>query len=1083
MNLPVTSHNPNHLQEWRDSGVSDAITALNVRSIDGQEAIELILSDAIAQRQKVQYVTAATAKLLEIYKPLENGGWWVSGINPLSCEINSHRDFDDMEWGQLKPDTPRLDPYKPGKSIKYEAPQKVGAKLFLHRVSRLDALQTCITLGTQYGEKFDTAIQAAIERISEGSDRPEKARRGAVLANNESRGRSGVLSAIQRAVKGKKYRQAQELLQSARSQLRGSADGFGVEPELRGLNQEDSRYWEWVYLHNLPILITEGAKKGGSTSTAGYPTFALPGITMAVRTKDEYGNPLHPSQVKLLPEIAFFATPGREFNLCFDYETKPQTIRNIERETNRLGILLQKVRCEFKVIQLPGTEKGVDEFIVARGQAAFHELFLKRIAFDHWQWRKSRRLSFPATVQLNQRYLGDLCLPATTKFVGIKSPKGTGKTESFKPIVESNMQEGRRTLLINHRVQLGQAICDRVGLPYVSELRSTPEGSLLGFGVCVDSLHPESQARFNAADWEDATVIIDEVEQVILHLLDAKTDVSKRRTTILEQLKTLLQTVAESEHGRIIVADADLSDYSIQYIWALLGDKIPVHLIVNDYRFESDPWLICNYDQRKPDQLIAALCEELKSGGKVWIGTQAQGLTSTWSTKSLECYLSEEFPHLKGLRIDRDSISDPTHPAYQCTSKLNEIAVQYDWIVASPTIETGVSIDIRGHFSSVWGILNGVVGENAARQALARVREPVPRHIWISKMGTKFIGNAATTPSGLLSGETQTANVAGRLIQTISYHDDLVGAYAQSLEMWAKFAARINRGMYHYRECVLDGLSDEGHIIETVNPGLKTTALIDRINALKDQKYQAKTEAISEAEDISVKEFETLKGKKAKTETEQNQERKFELKQRYQVEVTPDLVAKDDDGWYPKLRLFYFMGVGKVFLRQRDEQSLDSALKTSGPWIPTLNRSQLSTKIWLLEALGIQTLLNLDQEFNGGTKADGYEDAHPALRRLADLATKDRNAWAIKNTLGVTISQKMSPIQIAQTILGKLGIKLKFVGQIGGRSDRQRYYRYELPKDGRDEILAGWFARDEMARQEAVHTPPIDINNSQRSAA
>ena len=101
------------VQEWLDSGVDPGIMALNVEQVSGTAAIELILSNQIAKLQKVtSYVTAETARLLQRYDHLENGGWWVSGLDPLN-------QWQRMEWGQLKPTTPRLN--DKGQIIKYES--------------------------------------------------------------------------------------------------------------------------------------------------------------------------------------------------------------------------------------------------------------------------------------------------------------------------------------------------------------------------------------------------------------------------------------------------------------------------------------------------------------------------------------------------------------------------------------------------------------------------------------------------------------------------------------------------------------------------------------------------------------------------------------------------------------------------------------------------------------------------------------------------------------------------------------------------------------------------------------------------
>ncbi len=1066
-----------HLQEWLNSGVSPELIDLNVRSVDGQEAIELILSDAIAQRQKVQYVTAGTNRLLAHYSHLEAGGWWVSGLDPLN-------NWEPMEWGQLKPDAPRHDPYKPGKPIKYEQPLKVGARCLFLRQPLSITLKTAIYLGIKYGQKFAQEIDQEIERVRSLS-RPQNESRSAdggeaISATgretNCKESISGRLAEIQFACRRGEYGEALRLFRAVwdRPECGPTQSGYVHSGRVERLELENSNYWHWIQSSNLPITLTEGAKKAQSMMLAGVcGAIAVPGITMGAKTDSI-------NEFRLHPDLEVFATPGREINLCFDYETRFKTIHAIERETEKLAGLFRKAGCEFRVVELPGPEKGADDFIVARGEDEFHRIFDQRLTLDRWQAKRLSRLSYPATITLNQRYLGELDLPEQAKLVLLKSPKGTGKTESFKQIVASATERGQRVLLISHRVQLAQAICDRVRLPYITELKTAEEGALLGYGLCIDSLHPESQARFNAEYWHDAVVIIDEVEQVIWHLLDAKTEVASKRTTVLEQLKQLLLNTVESEHGKIILADADLSNQSLDFVWGLLDEKVKPHIILNRWKPETEAWQVYHYNQRKADQWLAGLQAEIEGGGKPFVITQSQKAKSLWGTTTLERNLKRCFPGLKVLRIDSETIADPSHAAYLCTAKLNELAARYDCIIASPSIETGVSIDVRRHFTSVWGCLNGVSPENSARQFLARLRDPVDRHIWIAPRGIGTVGNGSASVKAILKAEYQVAKVTAKLVQTISYNEEMLGAFSVSLKAWAKMAARINAGLVRYRDCVLDGLRQEGHSIHDWHPGMLTRELIDELKEDRDQGHLEACEAVASAELIEQKKYDELKGKKAKTPQERYMERKFQIHNRYQIEVTSDLVAKDDDGWYPKLRLFYFIGVGKVFLKERDEQSLDNALKTSGPWLPTLNRSQLSTRVWLLEQLGVLALLNLDEEFYGGTKSQDYENASPALLKLRDLAIK--HSWEVKCGLGVTVSEKMSPIQIAQTILGKLGIKLQFKYQVGRRGDRQRVYRYELPKDGRDEILAGWFSRDESARQQAVHTPGIDLRD-QRGAA
>ncbi|MCC5669515.1 hypothetical protein LC653_38275 [Nostoc sp. CHAB 5784] len=80
--------------------------------------------------------------------------------------------------------------------------------------------------------------------------------------------------------------------------------------------------------------------------------------------------------------------------------------------------------------------------------------------------------------------------------------------------------------------------------------------------------------------------------------------------------------------------------------------------------------------------------------------------------------------------------------------------------------------------------------------------------------------------------------------------------------------------------------------------------------------YTAECEAIANSVELSQTELKKLQDKKAKTKTERHQQRKAELSRRYEIDVTPDLVEKDDDGWYPQLRMHYYLTLGREFLTE-----------------------------------------------------------------------------------------------------------------------------------------------------------------------
>ncbi|NJN23283.1 MAG: DUF3854 domain-containing protein [Acaryochloridaceae cyanobacterium RL_2_7] len=127
-------------------------------------------------------------------------------------------------------------------------------------------------------------------------------------------------------------------------------------------------FWPWVWENpSIPILVTEGVKKAACLLSNGYVAIALPGISMGYRAiRDENDVVL---KRELIPELQHFATLGREFRFCFDYETKQKTIQSVNTNLGITASLLIKSASQVKIIQLPGPEKGVDDFIVGQGRS------------------------------------------------------------------------------------------------------------------------------------------------------------------------------------------------------------------------------------------------------------------------------------------------------------------------------------------------------------------------------------------------------------------------------------------------------------------------------------------------------------------------------------------------------------------------------------------------------------------------------------------------------------------------------------------------------------------------------------------
>lgn len=120
----------NHWNEWLGSAVDPTLIALNVRSLSGTVVYEYLL-----------YALPQTARrndgrlrdgYLKRYAHTTQGGWWVSGLDPL-------RNWQPMDWGRFKPDYPRREWDKQAlkhtdKPIKYESPAQTPNRVTYLRV-------------------------------------------------------------------------------------------------------------------------------------------------------------------------------------------------------------------------------------------------------------------------------------------------------------------------------------------------------------------------------------------------------------------------------------------------------------------------------------------------------------------------------------------------------------------------------------------------------------------------------------------------------------------------------------------------------------------------------------------------------------------------------------------------------------------------------------------------------------------------------------------------------------------------------------------------------------------------------------
>ncbi|MFN7526756.1 MAG: plasmid replication protein, CyRepA1 family [Dolichospermum sp.] len=868
-------------------------------------------------------------------------------------------------------------------------------------------------------------------------------------------------------------------------------------PEKITINDdgEAEGFWEWVIKNKISIIICEGVKKAAALLTQGYVAIAIPGINSGYRViKNEFGKV---TSRQLIADLAAFTNTKRDFHICFDFETQQKKIAAVNNAISQLGCLLQQQNCHVKIVELPGKEKGVDEFIIAKGATAFDKIYRQSVDLDIYiaQTKPHTELTIPAAITVNCPYLEKIPFP-TSGLVGVKSAKGTGKTTALQSIVQQAKSRNQPVLLITHRIILGRFLCDKIGikwgiehekwsieadeLPLTYPLTTTPS-----LGLCVDSIW-----KLKPEHWRGAILILDEVEQSLWHLLNSDT-CKQKRVKILRIFQQLISTVITTG-GLIIAQDADLSDVSLEYLQTLAAIKLTPWIVINEWKPEQG-WDTTFYDSPNPTPLIHQLELDLIAGRKCYVTTDSR--SGRYSCETIEHYLRERLQKLKKefpetLVISSHTTNTPGHAAVDFIAAINQKISDYHTVFVTPSLGTGISIDVQ-HFDRVYGIFQGVIPDSEARQALARVRDDVPRIIWCAKRGIGLIGSGSTNYR-LLSHwyqENQKENLA--LLSPLHKIDvDLPLVYDPiHLRTWAKLSARVNASIRLYRQSMQEGLITDGHHIQIRSNEVQNNILRDlrlaffatepsdlenrkrlileivkvqkdwaqsrqkakeikgKIKDIKQQNQLANANAVANARDIGYIEYEQLLTKHSLTHEERHQVNKYILTQRYGIVVTPQLKLQDEKGYYGQLLIHYYLTHESEYFHVKDQQEWNQQLfwGEGKVFLPDLKTYTL--KVEAMRALGILQFLELQRVFN---------ENDPDLMWLKNVAMQ--SSKHIKRALGIDLvrgKEAVSGIKILNRLLSLLGLKLKQVNT---------GYQIDLKtlNDGREKIFAIWQNRDDL---------------------
>lgn len=766
-----------------------------------------------------------------------------------------------------------------------------------------------------------------------------------------------------------------------------------------------SSFWEWLEQHpEIPIVWTEGGKKALCLLSLGYVAIALYGVNGGYRADGS-----------LIPDVARFAQPGRRHILAFDQDTKEKTRRKVERALAKFGQLLKATGGAVSIATWDRHQgKGVDDLVVGQGAAAWESTYADALPLLHWQlWQRlENRLTWQPSITVNTHDLSTLSPDQFPQsgIIAIAAGKGTGKTKLTARLVADQ----EKVLAASHRIALCRNACERLGLNYRGDLDKNPEGQFitesgytLRVGSCVDALLAIDPHQFAGC-----TLVIDEVVQVIRHLVSSSTcSQDGKRPALLARFHELVRVAR-----RLILADADLDNSTLHYFQQLREDNTPVFLIRNDLPSTSYP---VRFIQANNFEAIA--CEvmndlhQLQPGKTLFVATDNKRVT-----KAIARLIATSCPEKRVLVINSETSGGEAEREFIQTPDAVLERGDYDLVIASPSLATGVSLESQGIISRVYGIFTGVSSNDAdIAQSLARVREPVERVVWVAKRGRNWAKvSRSTNPLAIKQALLEQTSVNVSLIRSSLKEDTIASVQAvdwQSdphLNLYCQIAAAQNRSMQNLRDAVLVRLRHEGHHVTIEDREFDPVArFLYRQAATEQKRHDA--QAIASAKILTYLEVKVLEQQESRSPEDELAIKRFYLCEFYVIDpdsLTPEFVLWDADG----RRRGELLNLEGLLHPDAAIDSTARALEKQAGWnrgnCPwDISGAALRSEVRLV--LRLEQFLDPEREW---VEADVKQTAKTARQ----------HAQQIQDVLHFTPSEKLSDVQITHQLISQLGLKI-----------------------------------------------------------
>lgn len=651
--------------------------------------------------------------------------------------------------------------------------------------------------------------------------------------------------------------------------------------------------------------------------------------------------------------------------------------------------------------------------------------------------------------------------------VVVRFPMGSRKTQG---VIKPLMWDAPKSAFFAHRVSLIGGAWDALNKNMPTGMAPVvhyQDPSIMDFlpatnklACCINSsIKSEFAPLLNNLN----VLCIDEAAQTLRHVTSG--GAVKYPVHVFTRMLDMMASTRE----QVILADADANDTLVEFcelglkqrnahLQALYGDQTaPQQIHVIDGMTDCSDTSIYYTDS---DTAFQKAVEDVAAGHRVLVANDSAN-----DGEKLFTHLQQMCPEKKGLYVSLDT--KESKEVEQFTDNPNGESLKYDYLIYSPSISSGVSIE-NGHFTKHYGIFCGTVAPSDAIQMIRRDRKAREFVLGLSTMHSSREESAMAMWLGmLLANDNQLEVELNKDTGTIELKTDNLDFDRFRLEL----IAQENQAKNDFANNLLCILYADGYKLHQ----------LEATDVDKEKGQAAKEAARDMLKAIDVtrhleqptpndQERDNLLNKPNLSRDEKAQLNRWDIEHNLMMSVDDDSIEFHHKGGMGKVRLFELLHMTPKQAREFDEAEVKAGVQPS-------NRTYAAKQNRALR--DFVELAGWDRSNGQGVATE--ESLTAALEHLtAGDNIHMFNNWYKFGGYINPFSRNLKPVNKAKAIAEALGLKLdtKQLGRNDGASlKRQRY----LINPSSWELMAGIHSRRQATHATAFKMESLDCGVIQNS--